>query len=216
MLSVNVVVNYGNFEVTKFLEVQGSNHIGGALFVDGNSSLNSSNTIAGDLHVGGTVYLNAGFISRGSCAMDGNALDMQGGNFTASGNNNLNGFTLQGGANFNGEDASGIAAATADNFVCTTSGHYAGSGSGLTNLAIQGVNIPSIQAGQTNVSSITAVIVHMPVAMPSTNYSVSVIGEGATIATPFVTAKTTTTFTVNATAYTGRIDWSAIQMGSFP
>ena len=89
--------------------------------------------------------------------------------------------------------------------------NFTGNGVGLTNLSSGGITLPVIQAGKTNGTGITSLTVFFKTAMPSTNYTVSYIGNGATVAAPFVSAKTTSSFTVTMTIFTGIIDWMVVQ-----
>lgn len=73
-----------------------------------------------------------------------------------------------------------------------------------------GYNLPVIQAGTTNVTAATTVVITFPRAMPSTNYTAFVAGNGLAIAGQITSAKTTTNFTSAMTAFTGNIDWSII------
>lgn len=70
---------------------------------------------------------------------------------------------------------------------------------------------PIVQAGTTNVSASTGVTVNFGYTMPTTNYTVAFLGMGAALASPQVTVKTTTSFTITMTIFTGNLDWLITQ-----
>jgi hypothetical protein len=91
------------------------------------------------------------------------------------------------------------------NVVVTNSTFY-GNGPGLTNL------IAAVQAGHTNVTSATSVVIQLANPFPGTNYSANFMSDtaAAILSSEYVTGKTPTNFTANFASFTGNIDWSAI------
>jgi hypothetical protein len=71
------------------------------------------------------------------------------------------------------------------------------------------------QAGQTNTTAATSLVVNI-LPMPSTNYSVMLMGMGAALVSPQVTVKTTTSFTTTMTAFTGNLEWMVVNQAIHP
>ena len=68
-----------------------------------------------------------------------------------------------------------------------------------------------LQAGETNLSAASSVIVQYKINMADTNYNVHLTGDAATLAAPIVTAQTTSNFSASFTSFTGGLNWTVIE-----
>lgn len=75
----------------------------------------------------------------------------------------------------------------------------------------QSYSIPVTQSGSTNISALTAADVVFAKVMPSTNYSVALVGANATLAAPIITARTTTGFSAAMTIFSGILLWTVTE-----
>jgi hypothetical protein len=68
-----------------------------------------------------------------------------------------------------------------------------------------------LQAGETNLSAASSVIVQYKINMADTNYNVHLQGDAATLSAPLVTAQTVSNFTASMTSFTGGLSWTIIE-----